>query len=286
MTTKRLTLGRKVPGTSIEIASPPPAAAEAAPSQTVEIPAVEFLHVTKRYRRRDESTLKEFLPAVILRRAPASAFNAVDDVSFTVNRGETVGIIGRNGSGKSTVLKLTAGVTAPTSGEIITNGRIAPLIELGAGFHVELTGQENVYLNGTVLGMNNRRIAEVYDSIVEFAELQDFMDTAVKHYSSGMFIRLAFAVAVHCEPDIMVLDEGLGVGDLGYQEKCLDKIREFQRSGVTVLLVSHGITLVESFCQRVIFLESGRKVMDGDPHEVVEAYRASMEGHTAVHAGA
>ena len=251
-----------------------------------EKPVVEFTNVTKRYRLRDESTLKEFLPSLILRRTPASAFNAVDDLSFRVNRGETLGIIGRNGSGKSTVLKLASGVAAPTKGTIVANGRIAPLIELGAGFLVELTGKENVYLNANVLGMSNRRVSEVYGRIVEFAELEKFMDTPVKHYSSGMFIRLAFAVAVHCEPDILVLDEGLGVGDMAFQEKCLEQIRDFQRSGITVLLVSHSIGLVKDFCQRVILLDAGKKVMEGEPSEVVALYRERMEGHAAIHAGA
>ena len=203
-------------------------------------------------------------------------FFALNDVSFSVHHGETLGIIGRNGSGKSTALKLMAGVTAPSSGEVYVVGRVSPLIELGAGFHPDLTGRENLHLNGSILGMSSREIEEQFESIVEFAELAEFIDTPVKRYSSGMYGRLGFAVAVHSNPDLLLVDEVLAVGDMFFQQKCLAKMREFQNAGITIVLVSHGPALVEEFCDRAIWLDHGRLMADGAAKDATEQYLHMM----------
>ena len=238
--------------------------------------AVRFDRVSKRFQLREGNTFKEFLSAA-LRGGSKSSFYALRDVSFSLGRGETLGIIGRNGSGKSTILKLIAGVTTPTHGRLDVYGRVSPLIELGAGFHPDLTGRENVYLNGAILGMSRRQIQERWDEIVDFAELADFMDTPVKHYSSGMFMRLGFAVAVHSDPDILIVDEALSVGDAAFQEKCLGRIRQFQDSGVTIVLVSHSTALIEAFCPRALCLHQGAVLMDGPSRDVADYYAASVE---------
>jgi len=183
-----------------------------------------------------------------------------------------LGIVGRNGSGKSTVLKLIAGVMAPTTGEVHVHGRVSPLIELGAGFHPDLTGRENVFLNASILGMAGRDIAAKFDEIVEFAELREFMDTPVKRYSSGMYMRLGFSVAVHSQPDILLVDEVLAVGDAVFGEKCLEKIREFQSCGVTIVIVSHSLDTVKQFCDRAILLSHGHMLEDGAPNDVISRY--------------
>jgi len=238
--------------------------------------------VSKRYRRRESETLKEFLAAVARRKAAEPPFYALRDVSFSVRRGETVGIIGRNGSGKTTVLKLIAGVTVPTAGKVTVGGRVSALIELGAGFHPDLTGRENVYLKASILGMSRRRTRESYDAIVEFAELRAFMDTPVKRYSSGMFTRLAFAVAVHSQPEVFLIDESLSVGDAAFREKCYAKVRDFQAGGGTIVLVSHDLQTVASYCDRVLHLEDGRLLFDGDAEEGIARYAASREPAAAV----
>jgi ABC-type polysaccharide/polyol phosphate transport system ATPase subunit len=232
--------------------------------------------VSKRFQLREGNTFKEFLSAA-LRGGSKSSFYALRDVSFSLGRGETLGIIGRNGSGKSTILKLIAGVTTPTHGRLDVYGRVSPLIELGAGFHPDLTGRENVYLNGAILGMSRRQIQERWDEIVDFAELADFMDTPVKHYSSGMFMRLGFAVAVHSDPDILIMDEALSVGDAAFQEKCLNRIRQFQDAGVTIVLVSHNQPLIEEFCSSVLWLNNGRLITVGKTNEVI----VSLDGTEA-----
>lgn len=233
---------------------------------------VDFRHVTKRYPLREGHTLREYASALVNRKAWANDFYALRDVSFTIGRGEVVGIIGRNGSGKSTTLKLMAGVTAPSSGEVFVGGRVSPLIELGAGFHPDLTGRENVHLNGSLLGMSSREIKEQYDAIVEFAELEEFIDTPVKRYSSGMYVRLGFAVAVHSNPEILLVDEVLSVGDSFFQEKSLAKMHEFRDRGTTIVVVSHDPPLVSSFCERAIWLDHGRMVEDGPAREVLDHY--------------
>jgi ABC-type polysaccharide/polyol phosphate transport system ATPase subunit len=235
-------------------------------------PDIEFHDVTKHFRLQEGQSLREFLPLLFRRKAYSEPFYALRNVSFTINRGEVVGIVGRNGSGKSTILKLIAGVTAPSSGEVRVDGRVSPLIELGAGFHPDLTGRENIQMNASILGMSAKEIAARFDEIVDFAELREFVDTPVKRYSSGMYIRLGFAVAVHANPEILLVDEVLSVGDAYFQEKCLMRMNEFKRSGVTIVVVSHSMDLVREFCDRVLIIDHGRLLGDGPPEAMVEEY--------------
>src|SRR6187551_3750261 len=245
-------------------------------------PAIELADVTKIYRRyggRQFSTLK----SALLRRSllrdlrPQETFPALRNVSFSVPRGQTLGVIGRNGSGKSTLLKLVAGITKPTSGTVKVNGRISALIELGAGFHPEISGRENVFINGIMLGLTKRDIAARFDEIVEFAEMKDFIDAPVKTYSSGMYMRLGFAVAIHVDPEVLLVDEVLAVGDEGFTHKCLDKFGEFKRRNKTILLVTHSLGLVERSCDEAVWLDNGRKKSDGDPKRVIGAYITDVE---------
>lgn len=192
-------------------------------------------------------------------------------------KGSTCGVIGRNGSGKSTALKLVAGITKPTSGTVRVQGRISALIELGAGFHPEISGRENVYINGIMLGLTKREIEERFDEIVDFAELREFIDAPVKTYSSGMYMRLGFAVAIHVNPDVLLVDEVLAVGDEGFTHKCLDKFAEFRRRGKTILLVTHSLSMVERFCDEALWIDAGLAKIHGDPRRVVDAYLASVE---------
>ena len=202
-------------------------------------------------------------------------FWALKDVSFDVKQGEVLGIIGRNGAGKSTLLKLLSQITAPTEGCIKINGRVASLLEVGTGFHPELTGRENVLLNGAILGMSRTDISRRFDEIVAFADVEKFIDTPVKRYSSGMYLRLAFAVAAHLEPDIMVIDEVLAVGDAAFQKKCLGKMDSVAKDGRTVLFVSHNMPAIKSLCHRAILLQAGRQAMSGPATSVVESYLAN-----------
>jgi ABC-type polysaccharide/polyol phosphate transport system ATPase subunit len=225
--------------------------------------AIELTHVSKVYRRyggRQFATLKSaLLQRSILRDLqPNETFPALTDVSFSVPKGSTYGVIGRNGSGKSTALKLVAGITKPTSGTVRVEGRISALIELGAGFHPEISGRENVFINGIMLGLTRREVERRFDEIVEFAELREFIDAPVKTYSSGMYMRLGFAVAIHVDPDVLLVDEVLAVGDEGFTHKCLDKFAEFRRRGKTILLVTHSLGLVQRFCDDAVWLEAGR----------------------------
>ncbi len=199
-------------------------------------------------------------------------FWALRDVSLQIKRGEVVGIIGRNGAGKSTLLKILSRITVPTEGRIRINGRIASLLEVGTGFHQELTGRENIFLNGAILGMSRAEIVRKFDEIVEFSEIEEFLDTPVKHYSSGMYVRLAFAVAAHLEPEILIVDEVLAVGDVAFQRKCLGKMGSFAQSGRTVLFVSHNMEAVRNLCQRVIWMKDGHLHKDGKAEEIIEAY--------------
>jgi ABC-type polysaccharide/polyol phosphate transport system ATPase subunit len=246
------------------------------------IPAIELANVSKVYRKysgRQFATLKSALLQRSLMRElhPAETFPALTDVSFTVPKGATYGVIGRNGSGKSTALKLVAGITKPTSGTVHVEGRISALIELGAGFHPEISGRENVFINGIMLGLTKREISQRFDEIVDFAELKDFIDAPVKTYSSGMYMRLGFAVAIHVDPDVLLVDEVLAVGDEGFTHKCLDKFAEFRRRGKTILLVTHSLNLVERFCDEALWLDQGRAMTHGDPLRVVGAYLTKVE---------
>lgn len=199
-------------------------------------------------------------------------FRALDDVSLEVEEGQVVGIVGRNGAGKSTLLKVLSRVTEPTEGHITIHGRIGSLLEVGTGFHPELTGRENVYLNGAILGMSRREITRLFDEIVAFAEIEKFLDTPVKRYSSGMYVRLAFAVASHLEPEVLVVDEVLAVGDATFQKKCLGRMNKVSRDGRTILFVSHNMSSIKSLCTRAILLEEGRIALDGTVDEVVNRY--------------
>lgn len=197
---------------------------------------------------------------------------ALSDVSFTIDEGEAVGIIGRNGAGKSTILKILSQITLPSSGRVLVKGRVASMLEVGTGFHPELTGRENVYLNGAILGMRYRRINAMFDDIAQFSGVEEFLDTPVKRYSSGMRVRLAFAVAAHLDPEILIIDEVLAVGDAAFQQKCLSKLGEVSRQGRTVILVSHQLAAVESFCRRGILLHGGRVAFDGSQSEAIDRY--------------
>jgi ABC-type polysaccharide/polyol phosphate transport system ATPase subunit len=245
-------------------------------------PAIELVNVSKIYRRyggRHFATLKSaLLQRSILRDLrPNETFPALKNVSFSVAKGATFGVIGSNGSGKSTALKLVAGITKPTSGTVRVDGRVSALIELGAGFHPEISGRENVFINGIMLGLTKRQIHDRFDEIVEFAELREFIDAPVKTYSSGMYMRLGFAVAIHVDPDVLLVDEVLAVGDEGFTHKCLDKFAEFKRSNKTILLVTHSLSLVERFCDDAVWLDVGQKRAEGDPKRVVGAYLTKVE---------
>ena len=207
-----------------------------------------------------------------IERQKSEIFQALDGVSFDIKQGERVGIIGRNGAGKSTLLKVISRITAPSQGQLSITGRVASLLEVGTGFHPELTGRENIYLNGAVLGMSRTDIKSKFDEIVAFAEVERFLDTPVKRYSSGMYMRLAFAVAAHLEPDILVIDEVLAVGDAEFQKKCLGKMRDVGQDGRTVLFVSHNMGAITEFCDRVILLKQGKVFADGSPSEMISLY--------------
>jgi len=236
------------------------------------MPAVEIGRVSKRFRRyrQKPTTLK----ARMTRRGiEAEEFLALSDVSYKIMPGSTVGLIGPNGSGKTTLLKIIAGILRPSEGSVVTRGRIAALLELGAGFHQELTGRENVYLNASILGLSKKDTDKVFDGIVEFAELEDFIDTQVKFYSSGMFVRLGFAVAVHVDPEILLIDEVLAVGDVGFQQKCLQRINSFKEEGRTIILVTHVVDQVRQICSEAMMLTKGVVHAAGDADDVVREYR-------------
>jgi ABC-type polysaccharide/polyol phosphate transport system ATPase subunit len=244
--------------------------------------AVRVDRVTKLYRRyarrREGGTIKSALLSGVGRRARSadSGVPALTDVSFEVAPGEVVGIVGPNGSGKSTLLKLLAGIVAPTSGEVAVEGRLAAMLELGAGFHPEISGRENIEINGLLLGLTRRQIADRFDSIVRFAELEEFLEAPLKTYSSGMAVRLGFSIAAHSDPDVLLVDEVLAVGDEAFAHRCLEKFSEFERAGKTILLVSHDLGLVADRCRRAIWLERGRLLADGPAAETVARYRGNV----------
>lgn len=224
-----------------------------------------------------------FLHLGRLRRASAASqpFWALKNVSFTIHAGETVGLIGPNGAGKSTALKLISGVSRASSGQVNVKGRVGALLELGAGFHPELSGRDNIYLNAALLGMSRREIQRKFEAIVDFSELEAFIDTPVKHYSSGMFMRLAFAVNIHVEPEILLVDEVLAVGDIDFQWKCIERINELRKQNVTILLVSHSLDLVRDICRRTIWFDKGQVQEDGLTGTVINHYQAAVLQHTA-----
>jgi len=239
------------------------------------ITIISFEDVVQRFRVIHEraDTLREIFAKFYRRdRNRFHDFEALKNISFQVPRGEMVGIIGRNGSGKSTLLKIVAGVYQPTSGRVHVQGSIAPLIELGAGFHHELTGRENILINGLLLGLTKRQVQDRETRIIEFAELGDFIDAPIKQYSSGMYMRLAFAVATEVDPDILLIDEILAVGDGAFQEKCFDRIRRFRADGKTILFVSHSMEDIRRFCDRVLLIHNGVLLADGASDEVLARY--------------
>ncbi|HSD47805.1 MAG TPA: ABC transporter ATP-binding protein, partial [Pyrinomonadaceae bacterium] len=235
-------------------------------------------NVSKKYRiRRESDGANASWLSKLTSLARKEDFWALKDVSFEVPRGEALGIIGHNGAGKSTILKLLSRITTPSMGEIMINGRLSALIEVGSGFHPELTGRENIYLNGSILGMLRREITDKLDSIVSFAELRQFIDTPVKRYSSGMYVRLGFSIAAHLNPDILLLDEVLAVGDAAFQQKCIQRITELKQSGTTIIFISHELPTVERICQRVVWLDAGQIREVGPSGEVVHHYLDEVE---------
>lgn len=241
--------------------------------------AVQITGISKRFRLLHEqySSLKE--RAIHFGRIPYNDFWALRDIDLDISPGETVGLLGRNGSGKSTLLKCVAGILQPTSGQIRTRGRVAALLELGAGFHPDLSGRENVFLNAALLGLSRREIERRFDEIVNFAEIEEHIDQQVKYYSSGMYVRLGFAVAVNMDPDILLVDEVLAVGDELFQRKCLDRVKQFQHEGRTIVFVTHSVDLVRQICDRVAVLDNGEMVACGVPGEAVRSYREHLQKH-------
>ncbi|MBO3662029.1 ABC transporter ATP-binding protein [Microbacterium stercoris] len=232
---------------------------------------VRDLH--KDFKLRHTHSIKETVVAAVRRKPLTTDFHALDGISFTVNPGEAVALLGFNGSGKSTTLKMISGVLRPDSGKVLTRGRIAGLIEVGAGFHPDLSGRENIFLNAAILGMSRKETEARFDEIVAFSEIEQFIDTEVKHYSSGMFLRLAFSVAIHTEVDILLIDEILSVGDEPFQAKCLARIRELHKAGKTLVVVSHDLDMVSGLCERGILLQGGKVAFDGDSKEAVARMR-------------
>ncbi|HEX5418137.1 MAG TPA: ABC transporter ATP-binding protein [Chloroflexota bacterium] len=251
--------------------------------------AISIQNVSKCYELGNRLTsLRDLLASATSRLRPALAssepsakFWALHGVSFEVPRGQTVGLVGANGAGKSTLLKLLSKVTYPSNGRIAVNGRVAALIELGAGFHPDLSGRDNVYLSGAILGLSRREIEQKLDAIIAFAELAPFIDTPVKRYSSGMYVRLGFSVAIHTDPDILLIDEVLAVGDFTFREKCVRKINELRRAGKTLIVVSHDRNMLEKLCDRIILIQRGRLIADGDPNTVLDLYHKTGEENDA-----
>ena len=246
---------------------------------------IVFHHVWKRYQLgAQHHSLRDAIPAALRRLSGRATpeelkdgeFWALKDVTFEVAKGETLGIIGRNGAGKSTALKLLSSITKQTKGDITVQGRLAALIEVGAGFHPDLTGRENVYLNGTILGLKRHDVKALFDKIVSFAELEPFIDTPVKRYSSGMFVRLGFAVAAHVNPDVLLIDEVLAVGDMAFQQKCMQRIHELKRLGTTMVFIAHNLSAVERICDRAILLADGEIAAQGEVGPVIQAYREQV----------
>jgi ABC-type polysaccharide/polyol phosphate transport system ATPase subunit len=237
--------------------------------------AIRLENITQRYRVISErpDTVRELFARFFRHKTSFHDFDALKNVSFSVRRGEVVGLIGRNGSGKSTTLKIIAGVYRPTAGRVEVNGTVAPLIELGAGFHPELTGRENILINGLLMGYSRREMLSRTQGIIEFAGIGDFIDAPIKQYSSGMYVRLAFAVATEVEPDILVVDEILAVGDLGFQKKCYERLKRFRDLGKTIVMVTQSMVDIVSTCDRAIYLDKGEIQFDGPPEEAADLYQ-------------
>ena len=233
---------------------------------------IELRGVSKRYTKYDDTPALVTTLGRLGRRTRRSTLWALDGVDLRFEEGETAGVLGRNGSGKSTMLRLLAGVTAPTRGSVMVMGRIAPLISVGVGFHSELTGRENVFINGAIFGLGNSQMTARFDEIVDFAGIGDFIDTPVKFYSSGMFVRLGFAVAVSADPDVLLVDEVLAVGDLPFQMKCYEKMNEIRDRGTTVVVVSHNLNAIRNLCNRSVVLDGGRVIFDGDTTDAIASY--------------
>ncbi|MCC4907849.1 ABC transporter ATP-binding protein [Microbacterium sp. cx-59] len=243
-------------------------------SESSAVPRIVVDDIRKVFTLRHTHSIKETFVAAARRKPLTSRFHALDGVSFEVQQGEAVALLGFNGSGKSTTLKMISGVLRPDTGEVLTRGRVAGLIEVGAGFHPDLSGRENIYLNAAILGMTRQETQARFDEIVAFSEIEQFIDTEVKHYSSGMFLRLAFSVAIHTEVDILLIDEILSVGDEPFQQKCLARIRELHAAGKTLVVVSHDLNMVSDLCERGILLRDGKVAFDGPSHDAVALMRS------------
>jgi len=231
-----------------------------------------FNNVNKYFFLQHQKTLKELVQAIFKKQKALERVHALKNLNFFIKKGEVVGIVGKNGAGKSTLLKLIAGVSAPTSGSLEIKEIVSPLIELGAGFHPELTGRENIFLNGVILGLKEDYIKKKFNEIVAFSEIARFIDTPIKYYSSGMYMRLAFSVAIFTDPKILLVDEILAVGDTDFQAKCLAKMNEFKDKGVTIIFVSHALETVKAFCTRVLYLKKGELMYDGEVNKGIDQY--------------
>lgn len=247
--------------------------------QEVRESAIRVEHLNKMYKLYARPKDRLFEALGLSRKKRYTELYALNDVSFDVKKGETVGIIGTNGSGKSTILKIITGVLSPTSGRVVTDGRISALLELGAGFNQEYTGLENIYLNGTMMGFSEKEVDERLDAILSFADIGEFIHQPVKTYSSGMFVRLAFALSINIDPEILIVDEALSVGDVFFQAKCYHKFEEFKNAGRTILFVSHDLSSVAKYCDRVILLNKGVKISEGPPKEIVDLYKQLLVDH-------
>ena len=240
---------------------------------------IEVKNVTMKFRLSDEpiNSLKEIFTHTLSGKLKFNEFLALDDVSFNLEKGKTLGLIGKNGAGKSTTLKLISGILKPTSGTIMKYGNVVPMLELGAGFDLELTGKENIYLNGAILGYSKEYLEAKYDEIVEFAEIEEFIDMPIRNYSSGMMARLAFSIASVVQPEILIVDEILAVGDVAFQEKSFNRMKELMSGGATVLFVSHDLDKIEEMCDEVIWIDHGKIFMQGKAKEVCQAFRDSRK---------
>ena len=249
-------------------------------------PILEVQSISKKFKlqheRKSYVTLRESLSSMFSSSKELDEdFWVLKNINFNVSSGESLGIIGRNGAGKSTLLKILSRISPPTSGKIISRGRIASLLEVGTGFHMELTGRENIFMNGSLLGMRRKEIKLKFEEIVDFAGVERFLDTPLKHYSSGMQLRLAFSVAAHLEPEVLIIDEVLAVGDAGFQRKCIGKMEEISKHGRTILFVSHNFSAVQSLCNRCIYLKNGGVDSDGSPQDVIQNYLKDISENKA-----